>query len=731
MAESLIEQSLRRASRPCHVLLLGDIDQAAQWKHFALRKRNQLLATGRDMPMSQVLQPDENTTIRILTGPVVDIVRIEVGGGSGVILRANVGNATQEKLLLTGYKPGEKVALKHPDKKITQGGNLDWTSTNRKTVLSFDGPLGRAVPPAIVTIAGDFSFGDLSAYSVTYVKSLTSITNVFGDTWYLVCQRFGRSVYKDGAVFAEAPIATSQGTWPYVILGAAQLTYQANGVTKTYLVAALTRAAREVGVLYRDSGNQQRFYSPECVDHVIAWAEVSTDPIGPNDWEILHTEALSADPRLMPATGAYFFSGSGKQFASLVPVISGPASRIPGNDDHALIRGTLTATAQGVSLDSFTVTYQAASGHYDFSGDYEFEYPPLPGYPGGVDEYWTVVGFNDRQVNVQSQAIVAVDFVGDTEITLTGELSQQVSFREDWNVFSDLQGYTSGGMNQTQIRQKTLSEIETLTASVTDTHRSLNIGNAHLTRSDTRAIGVDISTATGEALYEQFSQVDQRATLTVSRPLFYDLRTGAAVYADMSYSLHYSSQMDESGQIGAFGVADGGIRTDGWSDQKSFVITIKDTDRFPHDTWNWQDQTGDTSTSETIITSEDHWLDVGGLPPINASGNQLEHSASSTHSIPWVRYPETDQPDRHAPLTLHCQSANLDGDVVARGHYSANFEWAEANTTTMPSFYHDLNHAFASHCDLDQKWQAHIDKSHSTAPSNTAVEADITPLFRY
>ena len=81
MAESLIEQSLRRASRPCHVLLLGDIDQAAQWKHFALRKRNQLLATGRDMPMSQVLQPDENTTIRILTGPVVDIVRIEVGGG--------------------------------------------------------------------------------------------------------------------------------------------------------------------------------------------------------------------------------------------------------------------------------------------------------------------------------------------------------------------------------------------------------------------------------------------------------------------------------------------------------------------------------------------------------------------------------------------------------------------------------------------------------------------------
>jgi hypothetical protein len=116
--------------------------------------------------------------------------------------------------------------------------------------------------------------------------------------------------------------------------------------------------------------------------------------------------------------------------------------------------------------------------------------------------------------------------------------------------------------------------------------------------------------------------------------------------------------MDETGHLGVFELADGGTRTMTWSDQKKFEINIIDTHGVSHHTWDWQDHTGDTGELPTLIRSEDHWLDVGGLPPINASGVHLENSASSTHSVPWVRQTEPGQPDRYAPLTLYCQPAN-------------------------------------------------------------------------
>jgi hypothetical protein len=306
-----------------------------------------------------------------------------------------------------------------------------------------------------------------------------------------------------------------------------------------------------------------------------------------------------------------------------------------------------------------------------------------------------------------------------------------VSYGEDWNVFSDLNGWTSGGLNQTETRQETSLEQETLTASVTDTHRSRTISDVHLTRSITQAIGVNIS----NNAYSQFSQADQDITLSVHRPLFYDLRTGAAVYADMNYTRRYSDLMDETGHLGVFALADGGTRTMTWSDKKHFEINITDTHGVSHDTWDWQDHTGDTVELPTIIRSEDHWLDVGGLPPINASGVQLDHSASSTHSVPWVRQTEHGQPDRYAPLILYCQPTNPGGDVVARGHYSANLEWVEAISVTLPRFYHDLNHAFASHFDLEAAWQAHQQAQHppkegESADTETVLESQVMPGFR-
>ena len=86
-------------------------------------------------------------------------------------------------------------------------------------------------------------------------------------------------------------------------------------------------------------------------------------------------------------------------------------------------------------------------------------------------------------------------------------------------------------------------------------------------------------------------------------------------------------------------------------------------------------------------------------------------------------------------MTLYCQPANAEGDLVARGHYSANLEWPEAYSIVMPRLYHTLSHAFASHFDLDQAWMAHLRTYHrpqdgSDIPQQTAVEAGVVPEFR-
>jgi hypothetical protein len=86
-------------------------------------------------------------------------------------------------------------------------------------------------------------------------------------------------------------------------------------------------------------------------------------------------------------------------------------------------------------------------------------------------------------------------------------------------------------------------------------------------------------------------------------------------------------------------------------------------------------------------------------------------------------------------LILHCQPANPGGDVVARGHYSANLEWVEAFSIVLPKFYHVLNHAFASHFDLEAAWQTyqqaqHPPKEGESTNTETALESQVTPGFR-
>lgn len=659
----------------------------------------------------------------------------------GILLTAD-NNGQSEQLFLkdsSATTAGTTPELKHP-LSPKQGGNLDWTSPDRKTVITFDGPLGRAIPPAVAMGAlGDSLYGDFSAYSVTSVQGLVSWQGSplepADEFQYRVCQRFGRVIYKNGKPLATAPFVGESPPWPSVVLGAAQLSYQDAHLKKTYLVAALIRPLSSVGVLTRAATGRRGVHHPECIDPMLAWADIQSGPITAKDWHLLPIDPLSTDPTLLPPTGACFFSGSGRQFACLLPTIAGPNSRYPGCDDHTLLQGTLRATADGVQLDSLTVTRQSASGHYDFAGYYHFDYPAVPDHPGGIDEYWTVVGFNDRKIHGHSSAIVAIDFIGETAVTLTSDLSHQVSFREDWNVFSDRQGWASNGMNQTEIRQKTSLEQETLTASVTDSHRSLTISDVRLTRSKTRAIGVNISTPNGQAGYHQFSEADQDISLSVHRPLFYDLRTGAAVYADMNYARHQTDVMDEPGHLGVFGLADGGTRTMSWSDRKNFGLKISDTHGTRHDTWDWHDHAGDTEEVPTVILSEDHWLDVGGVPPINASGVHLEHSASSTYAVPWLRETEPGQRDRYAPLTLYCQTANPSGDLVARGRFSVNLEWMEAYSILLPRFYHALTPTFASHFDLETAWQAHLKAQHpqkegEASSTMTAEEAGVTPRFR-
>jgi hypothetical protein len=88
-----------------------------------------------------------------------------------------------------------------------------------------------------------------------------------------------------------------------------------------------------------------------------------------------------------------------------------------------------------------------------------------------------------------------------------------------------------------------------------------------------------------------------------------------------------------------------------------------------------------------------------------------------------------------ASVTDTHRSRNPEGDVVARGHYSANLEWVEAFSIVLPKFDHVLKHVFASHFNLEAAWQAHQQAQHppkegEPANTETVLEADVTPGFR-
>lgn len=656
---------------------------------------------------------------------------------SGIIFTANVGPSpnllTSEQVLLKDH-PTSPPTLKHPYKP-RQGGNLDWKSDDGKTVITYAGPLGRSIPPAVWLDMFDYqSFVTDSGYRLVAIRGVLDSSTPQKLTpdqstedyqhFYVVGQRFETRIYMNGALAAVAPNHSTYGV-PYCILGASVVSYAGNDGQKRFMVAAMTMPLGTTFLLPHEIYALDVRHHPETVDHVFAWAEIKkTGSITSTDWTIFHTESLSNDPSCIPTTGAYFFSASGKKFASLVPRVAGADCRFAGSDDSSIVRGTLVADINGVTMSSITVTPQNATGNFNFSGDYEYDQPPTANFPNGSENYWYIKGSNDRSASVTSAGIVAIDFIGEQEVTLTGSLTQSETLNEMIDVLYDEYG---SGYNRAQTYAASIH----VTGIVTDTHRSRQIGTSSVSFSNTE----DLTRywGGGSLEYEELLNQDRTTTANVRRPAYYDLRTGAAIYTVASFD---ESRTQVRRLFGLGGGSQVHNYDTAFDNSWTYTSTIEDsrgaekwTFEYPFsESYHWVGE-----------DTEPRWYDVTFHSPINDGGKYLQFSASSTNATPWTYgkyYSVSEGQPATGPAQIIGISDGISGESV--GYYNGlkMLRPTEVYGLSLPrNAIGEEKAVFASGFDIDAVWQSHLQAQHPPSESQeqitqTPLEADLKPVFK-
>ena len=641
----------------------------------------------------------------------------------GIVLSADI-NATTEQVFWRERTDSAPVALTHPKNPPLVGGNLDWTSTDGKIRLSFDGPMGRSIPPAIsMGYIAPFLFGDQSLYILTntrgYLDSSTPQALTAGQPFYVIPQRYTSSIYRGGKLIGQVPASEGgQVGQPRGVMGAAVMTYEADEVRKQYVVAVCTVPINSGGFQAHEAALSCKDLAlrPECVDHLFFWAELSA---GMTAWHLFHTESLSSDPSVMPPVGFYAFSGDGSQFASLVPVMAPLDSAFPGHQDSLIISGSLIADENGVSLASISATHQPASGSYSYSGSKTEE------FPYGNDEAYHNFGENNQQKIASGSAIVGIDFIGDAEVTLQATLTRQDNYAQTWDHLDDP---LYGGVIT---RAGNITETRAITATITDTHRSLQMGNVAISSAYSNVKALDVSYNTEPGTGAQSNVVSTELHEFIRRPVYYDLRTGAALYLQAEHDAVTTSVSESTCTIGQVGVADRWQGESTFADDRDFRLTVQDANLVERSAFAWDDSTS-TMTAIDYDYSEDNLMDVIGTTPLNESGIWLPESASSTSSVPWIKV-RSGPFWLENPLGIYCQPATPSGAIVALAQHPVYLDWADMSS--WPVLEDSVSWVFASHVNIDDVWQEHLDTLHPPAEgeetiTQTALEADLKPLFR-
>lgn len=443
MAQTPSERARAISRRPVHVRYLGDVTAAAAWRQYALKQRAGLLQAG-DATLARVLHPAPGVEVRIQTTAFVDVITIQANlADVGLVLEARTNPdapLTVHQLLLEDKPPPKPPAqtatakFRHPfSKKELLGGNIDWTSADGKTCLTWQGPPGRSIgeriEPFRVKVNRYITNGDPGFYpTVTggVVRQLRYVTYLTEESWegakYYAVDRLDATVWKRGKVWARAP----EG---HVVLGAALIRHVVAGRAYRHavLVTRPELEAARVELLGAESFHTLSFW----------WALPPTGStfIKSTDWTRFHQAELY-EYKTLPMMGFVAFSGSGLKFAALVPTrveyeyltadnISSVKLISPGRGNDLIVEGVIVPGAEGLAMGDVEITPQP-HGAAECSGSTHVDHDWLDvneeAYPGETDLIIGTVGNYSFTRTQSDSAIVAVDYVGEQRVTLTASL---------------------------------------------------------------------------------------------------------------------------------------------------------------------------------------------------------------------------------------------------------------------------------------------------------------------
>ena len=624
-------------------------------------------------------------------------------------------------------------SFSHPNLPVV-GGNYDWTSTDRKTCLTWNGPPGRAIRNRIEPLYyGDYSPTINANTTHGSVRLLQYIGLDYKGPGFIVIDDLGRYVWRDGAIYSQAPAG-------HVVVGAGIIKHTAEtspGVTQTFtFLVMITRLALQEQINVLDNEPAHTLYWH--------WGTAS----GTSQVTTLtqfHALSLYSHDAL-PAISCFAFSGSGLKCAGVVPTrslynysiqltpdVDSPSSGL-GND--LIIMADLIPTSDGITIANVTVTPQSHEPAV-VNGVTVSDVQDQPGsgiiYKGDVS-----TTFSRHQSDA---AIVAVDFMDEDLVTLTATYERHHTASCVIGVYDDTDNHGTAS----DYYDVSTAANDAITITMEDPHRGRILTvfevSATQTAHDSSVPGSDAATGLSSDAASGY------------RPIFYDLRTGAYL-------------------------AESGTSESSVADYLRTSITLEKSLVDHHGTvfasvTRSQDATYPFDQGSTIDTSNP--FNTSNLPTGQESGN----SACNAAALPWE-------------LQWTIESGGVDGATyVERYGWWSNMYTLAWNLNYMPEFVdwqarrksyeygtaiiktittkpvycqptgNELiaritpieltpqidgmsihfeskeppNVVLASGFDIDEAWQAHLTEKHPPAEgeeqiTQTALEADLKPLFR-
>jgi hypothetical protein len=632
----------------------------------------------------------------------------------------------------TQVKDGTST-FSHPKLPVV-GGNYDWTSADKKICLTWNGPPGRAIRNRIEPLY----YGDSSPIiSANTTHGSVRLLQYLGDDYkgpgYIVIDDLGPYVWRDGVVFSQAPAG-------HVVIGATVIkhteeTSPGANQTYTYLVMITRRTLPDQANLLNDDIAHKLYWY---------WGQVA----GTEQVTTLNQfyELSLYDHGALPAISCFSFSGTGYKCAGLIPArsiynysiqlspdIDKPSAGV-GND--LIVSAEFLPSSEGVTISNIQVTDQAHSPAAVIAVTTStVEDQPGSGiiYKGDVS-----TTFSRQQ---DDSAIVAIDFVGEVDVTLTATYVRDQSGACTVGVYDD----TSLTGTASDYYTVSTTASDSIAITLRDAYRSrvLNVLNVSATHS-ANASGVP-GTDIGNG-----STSDN---LTSVRPVFYDLRNGAYLaesgtastsiidYRDTSISLE-KSLIDHHGKIyntitrsqsNSYGSGGAGsidttrpFATSGLPTGQEAGSSACNAMALPWEL-QWTIRSGSLE-GESFVERYARWSNIDSLAwQINYMPEYVDWQ-TRRKSYEWGTYITK----TITTMPVYCQPTG--SELVARVtpiELTPQFDGLAIHFASKEP----QNVVLASGFDVDTAWQTHLDTKHPPADGDpaitqTALEADLKPLFR-